>query len=334
MPAAGVGGVGVGGPGSTYNTLMGIPNTPSTPTSLFGNPASFTAAANTQASDYDRIMQQYQDLAKSYTTNPLSAQQVMPQITGNAEGVAPTTLTPTTTPYSQSADVTGSLAGLSDLATTGGYTPQGIQDIRARDTSPIRSIYANAQQNVERAKALGGGYSPNFNATQARAARDEASQISDTLVNANAGIAQNVAANRLSAAPAYASASATANAAKTAADTNNTNIINQINAMNEQNKQNADTFNSTMAAQIAEANANRVTQASSQNVANNLTAQQVNRTGALGAVQGQTNLYGTTPALTKTFGDQVTQAGQLNQGQQQVNNQKLDAFGNIATRIG
>ncbi len=244
--------------------------TPISPTSSFGSPNTFTAAANQQAGDYDTIMKGYSDLATSFAKNPLSAGTVTPQLA----------------PYTQSADVTNSLAGLSDLATTGGYTPQGIADIRARDISPTRSIYANAQQNVERAKALGGGYSPNYNAVQAKMARDESTQIGDINTNANAGIAQNVAANRLSAAPAYAGASAGANQAETQAGQFNANTTNTVNT----------------------GNADR-----------NLAAQFQNRGNILGTLQGQTSLYGTTPALTNTFGNQVVQATQAGQGQQNIN---------------
>jgi hypothetical protein len=45
-------------------------------------------------------------------------------------------------------------------------------------------------------------------------------------------------------------------------------------------------------------------------------------------------LYGTTPALTNTFGNQVVQAGQLGQGQQQLNQQNQNGLLNFATRYG
>ncbi len=274
---------------------MGPPTSNISPTSSFGNPATFTAAANTQASDYDKIMAQYADLAKSYANNPISAASV------SSPNVAPQTAQ-----YSQSPDVTSSLSGLSDLATTGGYSDANIADIRARSISPTRSIYANAQQNVEREKALSGGYSPNFNAVQAKMARDEASQIGDINTNVNAGIAQNVASNKLIAAPSYASASASANAAQTAADQRNADIINQVN----------------------ESNASRNLTANTGNADRSLMAQFNNRGNILGATQGMASLYGTTPALTNTFGNQVIQAGQLGQGQQQINQQKQrDMYG-------
>ena len=255
------------------------------PISSFGDPSNYSAAASTQAADYDAIMKQYADLAQQYKTNPITATNITPQ-----------TVQATTAPYAQSSDVTGSLKNLSDLATTGGYSDANIADIRARDISPIRSIYSNAQRNVDQARTIGGGYSPNFDAVQAQMARDEANQIANTTTAVNAGIAQNVASNKLSAAPNYASAAGSANSTKLAADQANANIVNQIN----QGNQSAD-----LTAQGA-------------NQAANLSAQSQNRGGQLGAVQGQASLYGTTPALTNTFGNQVAQAAQIGQNQQQL----------------
>jgi hypothetical protein len=321
---------------------------------LFGNPATFTAAANTQASDYDKIMAQYDELAKSFSSNPLTAGTVGSNNVQTPGGVAPSSVnfqgvaapksvdyksvTPQTSQYEQSGDVTSSLSKLSDLATTGGYSEADKQNIRERDISPIRSIYANAQQNAERSKALGGGYSPNFNAVTASMARDEANKIGDINTAANAGIAQNVASNRIAAASPYASASSTANAAQTAVDQHNADIINQINEANAQgafqantanaaNAQQAGEFNTSTAAAIAEANANRATTTGEFNVQAALDAAKTNRAGALGAIEGKRSLYGTTPALTNTFGNQVIQAGQLGQGQQQLNTNKLARFG-------
>ena len=334
MPGAG------GGIQSQPNPSIG----PSNPAAMFGNPSTFTAAANTQASDYDTIMKQYSDLAKSFSANPITATPVSPSQVGSQYAIGSPTpinyssVAPQTAKYDQSSDVSSSLSKLSDLAATGGYSAADIANIRARDVSPTRSIYANAQQNVERAKALGGGYSPSYNATQASMARDESNQIATADTAAEAGIAQNVASNKIAAAPAYASASASANAAKTAADQHNADIINQINETNAAGVLNASEanaagslsageFNTSTAASIAEANANRATSTSQFNTQAALDAAKANRAGVTGATQGMTSLYGTTPALTNTFGNQVVQAGQLGQGQQQLNNQKLNILG-------
>ncbi len=302
--------------GRPYDTT-GTPIAPGPsigPTNQFGNPSTFTAAANTQASDYDKIMAGYDDLIKSSTNNPITAG------TAIASNVAaPTSITPQTAKYQQSSDVTSSLAGLSNLSSTGGYSDQDKADIRARDISPIRSIYSSARQNAERAKALGGGYSPNYNATQAQMARDEAGQIGGTVTAANAGIAQNVAANRISATGAYAGASGSANSQQAEADQKNADIINQANE-----------FNTTTGTGVAENNANRSTGTSQFNVGAALDAAKTNRGIISGALAGKTSLYGTTPALTNTFGNQVMQAGQLGQNQQVINNNRFGQITNLA----
>ena len=279
--------------------LNWTPPTPPPPLSVFGNPASYTAAATTQASDYDRIMQSYADLGNAYKNNPLTPTNIAPQVTQ-----------PTTAPYTQSPAVTGSIANLSNLAATGGYSGQDIADIRARDISPIRSIYANAQQNVERQRALSGGYSPNFNAVQAQMARDEAQQIADTTTNVNANLAQAIAANKLAASTPYASSALSANAEATAAAQANANIVNQIN----------------------EANANRNLAAQGANQQMGFQAGLANRQGQTGALQGAASLYGTTPALTSTFGNQVMQATQAQQNQQQLNQNRQNQIMNYANR--
>jgi hypothetical protein len=288
--------------GRTSGPLPLPPGASTSPTSSFGNPASFTAAANTQASDYDTIMQGYKDMMTKNAQSPIFAGTVSYQ-----------PIAAQTSNYQQSGDVTRSLANLSDLSTTGGYTEQGKADLRARGISPTRSIYANAQQNVERQRALAGGYSPNFNATQAQMARDESNQISGINTDVNAGIAQNVATNRIAAASPYASASANANAAQTQSDQHNADIINQINMMNAQGSMGANQFNSDAA----------------------LRAAMFNRGNMTGSLQGMTSLYGTTPALTATFGNQVNQAANIGQGQQDLNQKKINStFGNAGRIAG
>lgn len=96
------------------------------------------------------------------------------------------------------------LRNLASLSRTGGYSEGDKADLRSRGISPIRSIYANAQQNLSRNRALGGGYSPNYAASSAKMARELSQGISDITTNVDAGIAQNVAQGRLSAAPQYA----------------------------------------------------------------------------------------------------------------------------------
>ena len=305
---------------------------PTRPSFLFGDPSTFAAAAATQGSDYDRIMADYARIASQPIRAPesITAPQIppssLPQIT------APT-ISPALSAYSRTADVTGSLANLSNLATTGGYSDADIANIRARGISPIRSIYANAQQNVDRQRALAGGYSPNYNAVQAQMARDEAQQIADESTNVEATIAQNRAQNRLSAAAPYASAAGAESALSTSAAQRNADIINQINQANVANQLNIATGNRAVDLQTAEANRAAAMQAAEGNRAAEMAVATGNRDAAtqaaLASAGGRASLYGTTPALTQTFGNQVAQAGQLSQNQQDIRNRRLGVLGSI-----
>jgi len=258
---------------------VGQQRSSTSPTSLFGNPSTFTAAADQQASDYDRIMQNYQDILAKNQANPVTAERTNANLAK----------------YSRSAEVSGSLANLSDLATSGGYSAGDIADIRSRGISPIRSVYANAQQNIDRSKSLQGGYSPNYTAATAKLTRGLSDAVSRGNQDINAGIAQNVASNRIAVAPMYSSAAQSENAARTGVDLRNSDAINRSD----------------------EGNANRA-----------LEAQRMQQSNELGAIQGQTSLYGTTPALTHTFGNQVVQASQLGQGQQELNQRKQATVSN------
>ncbi len=84
-----------------------------------------------------------------------------------------------------------------NFAKTGGFSPQDIQDIRARSVAPIRADYANAQANVDRQRRLQHGYSPNYTAATAKMARDQAYSTADASTNAEAAIAQLIQQGKL-----------------------------------------------------------------------------------------------------------------------------------------
>jgi hypothetical protein len=134
----------------------------------------YDAAVKTQGSDYDRIMQGYKDQAN----NPIS--------------------------YQSNPDITNALSLLKNFSTNGGFSDSDINNIRERAISPIRSIYANAKENLNRQRVLSGGYSPGFAGATAKMSRDLASSIGNTTTNANAGIAQMVQSGKLAALSPYA----------------------------------------------------------------------------------------------------------------------------------
>lgn len=77
-----------------------------------------------------------------------------------------------------------------NFAKTGGFSPEDLANIRARSISPIRSIYSNALANMQRQKALTGGYMPNAAAATAKMAREQSAGAADASTNAEAMIAE------------------------------------------------------------------------------------------------------------------------------------------------
>lgn len=93
---------------------------------------------------------------------------------------------------------------VANLAVTGGYSPEDQASIRERGISPIRSIYASANRDIERQKALQGGYSPNYAAVKAKMAREMSDTISNKTNDINAGLAERIAQNKIGLAPTFA----------------------------------------------------------------------------------------------------------------------------------
>src|SRR5215203_4398762 len=140
----------------------------------------YDAAVGTQAKDYDNIMGKYNSFYDQLKNSPTPA-------------------------YNQSQDSKDSLGIQKGLAETGGYSSNDIYSLRERGMSPIRSAYASANRDVDRGRALQGGFSPNYAAVKAKMAREQSAQMSDSMNNVNAGIAQNQAGNRLQGASMYGS---------------------------------------------------------------------------------------------------------------------------------
>jgi hypothetical protein len=89
------------------------------------------------------------------------------------------------------------MAGFGQFAQTGGFSPEDLANIRARAVSPVRATYANAQREVNRQRAIQGGYSPGFGVLQARMAREQGQGISDAAEGAEADIAKMVQSGKL-----------------------------------------------------------------------------------------------------------------------------------------
>lgn len=223
-------------------------------TQFWNNYQGATADANT---DYRNIMDQYKNFQATNAT-PITAERLN---------------------YSRTPELDSALRGYQDFATTGGFSQNDIADMRARGISPIRSVYANAMNEMARQKNLAGGYSPNFNAAAAKMRTGTSQQIADQVQNVNAQLAQMIQSGRLSGLGGLSQTSIA---------------------------------DSEMANRMAMANAE-----------NQLRAGEFNRNTVdplrLNAIQGQAQLFGTTPGMANMFGNQVLQSGNqmLNLGNQQ-----------------
>jgi hypothetical protein len=150
-------------------------------------PGTYPGAILQGAQDYDEIMQRYRNIASGQGgQNQLDA--IMRQYNQ---------------PYQRGPELAGAFRNLSELSKTGGLSESDKYNLRERGTSPIRSIYANADRNMQRQRSLQGGYSPNFNAASTKMARELSEQIGQQMTNVNAGIAEMTQRGRLSAAPQY-----------------------------------------------------------------------------------------------------------------------------------
>lgn len=253
------------------------------------------------AQDYDELMGRYRNIADSPTPG-------MGSLVGQYEGLGNSDITPTPLTYTRGPEMESAVGNLKELSTTGGYTPEGIAAIRSRGLSPIRSVYANAERNLNRNKSLQGGYSPNYGAVLAKMAREQSAATAAATTNVEAGIAQNVAQNRLNAAPLYSGLAE-----------RETGAMSDIASRNAANKLSADTsnrenkFNATSALERIYGG---------------------DRSNRLNAVEGMRALYGTTPALPALYGQQGLQREQLKEQQrsrkQQGSSVLINAYGRAA----
>lgn len=92
----------------------------------------------------------------------------------------------------------GAYSGYQNFADTGGYSPEDIQAIRARSIAPIRAVYANANNDIDRQRSLQGNYSPNYTAAKAKMARELSYNLGDAAMNTEAGLADQIRQGKLS----------------------------------------------------------------------------------------------------------------------------------------
>lgn len=91
----------------------------------------------------------------------------------------------------------GAYGGYQNFANSGGYSPEDISAIRARAIAPMRAVYANANNDVDRQRSLQGGYAPNYMATKAKMARELAYGLGDQNTNVEASLADQIRQGKL-----------------------------------------------------------------------------------------------------------------------------------------
>lgn len=169
------------------------------------------------------------------------------------------------------------MPGYRQFAATGGYSPTEMQDIRARGIAPIRAAYGNTMLELNRARALGGGGSgaPNYIAALARTNRDLSQGTSDAMQNVNAGLAESVRQGKEFGLQGISGTGST------------------LGGLSSQEAQRQ--LSASMANQSANLQAQSLTEQ----------ALEANRSAQLAAMGGQASLYGTTPGMASTFGNQA-----------------------------
>lgn len=240
----------------------------------------FNSAVAKQAQDYDDIMGGYKNLLStaSATNKPLSF----------------SNYTPEKYDYNPGDNVTGSLANLRDLSETGGYSSQDIANLRARGISPIRSIYSSANREIDRNRALKGGFSPGYGAVKAKLAREQSDSIANQMTNVNAGIAERVAQNKIGLAGTYANAAQAESALRNSYGAANTDRVNDASKFNIMGPLEFGKYNQAGNSQIGD------------------------------IIRGMTSLYGTTPALAALYGGQAMDKEKLqNLMNEQGNNNNM-----------
>jgi hypothetical protein len=135
--------------------------------SMYNN---YQNASGQQMQDYRDLMDQFKNY-QSTAPGPVSAERV---------------------DYNRTPEMEEAFGGYRNFMNTGGFSAQDIADMRARGVSPIRSTYANMQNELERQKNLQGGYSPNMAAAMTRMRGSTSQQMADQVQNINAYLTEQI----------------------------------------------------------------------------------------------------------------------------------------------
>ena len=212
------------------------------PTTTYASDA-YRSTGNEAMGDYRDIMNQYKNF-QSTNLQPSTFERVN---------------------YNRSPEMQSALSGYQGFADNGGFNDDAIRDMRARGISPIRSVYANAVNEMARQKNLSGGYAPNMPAAMERMRGSTSQQIADQVQNVNASLAEMQQKGRLQG-------------------------LEGLGGLSTQD------MNFAQQAALANQSAGLRT-----NELNRTTTDPMR----LNAIQGQASLFGTTPGMANMFGNQV-----------------------------
>lgn len=276
-------------------------------------------AGNRGTSDYNDIMSR---LTGMLNQKPSEFTPYTPEMeTFDFSGPTDSTYTPynpTDQAYERTPEFASAYGRMEGLADTGGYSEADLTNLRARGISPIRSIYANAMQSLDRNKALQGGYSPGHTAATTRMSRDLSEQIGGATTNVNAKIAEMVAQGKQAAIPQLLAAAAQENAAKNAMSSQNTDARNRAGEVNAQGMFESDKTNKNRLMEllnqkqgVAGRNTDAKNKASEFNSKMKLDTDTSNKQRDLEIMSQMRSLYGTTPALADTFSKNALSTAEL-----------------------
>jgi hypothetical protein len=177
------------------------------------------------------------------------------------------------------------MPGYREFANTGGYSAADQQELRARGMAPIRSAYGNTMMEMDRARSLGGnGGAANYIAASSKAQREMPGQMADAMTGVNAKLAEDIRTGKLAG----------------------------LEGMTK--------VGGTMGG-LADSEAGRMLQAQMANQGADLQTQSMTDRARQFALGGQSQLYGTTPGMASTFGNQALNAYNTRAGMEQSRNQ-------------
>jgi len=258
----------------------------------------YRSSIPTQGANYDEIMQGYRNVLGQGDGDYNDLMSQYKSLLGNMGDYQDVQ-------YQEAPEQRRAFSVLDDLQKTGGLSDTEAGDLRARGVSPIRAIYANMERDMSRNRSLSGGYSPSYNATAARMAREGSESIAGAVTNVNAKIAEMRQAGKLKAAPEYANLA-----------NSKTTGMNQVGLANARNRLDATGMKGNLLQGMTSLTNNK----------NNV---------PLDALKGMTSLYGTTPALVNTFGNQVeSQSNQTQNAVRNKQNYKSNVIGSMSRRRG